>query len=236
MAVAVIHTITQKQCRSVNTWKPKTGHRCVTASEQYITIPNVPSHLCTHICMQRGKCSTINYNHVKRYCQLTSEDCQKFVKDFDFTVTPFSCWAKWVPVAKVMGEFRVQCATDSAKFVGRVVLQTDILLGTYTSKSRYTHVWKVQQNKIRLSSLMGEVLQTQPWCSAHWVPYIPGYPIPVGAVVGGYLGYPSNATYVIRGSGNKGCGYYDPETMGGYIGFSWSMVATDMDILVLQEI
>ena len=233
MAVAVIQTIAAKQCQSANTSTARTGHRCVTASEQYTAITNVPSHLCTHICMRQGNCSVINYNHEKRYYQLTSEDCQELIKDSEFTVTSFSCWAEWVPVAKAMDKFRVPCAKNSEYSVGRVVVQADILVGTHTRWTTYTHVSK---NGTRVSSRKGEVLQMQPWCSVHWTPYIPGNTIPVGAVVGGYLGNPSNTTYVISGKGKRSCGYYNPDTQLGYIVFPWSKIATNMDILVLRQI
>ena len=63
----------------------------VTISGQYTTIANVPSHLCTLNCMQRRGCNVINYNHTKRYCRMTPEDCQEIVEDSKFSVTlPFS--------------------------------------------------------------------------------------------------------------------------------------------------
>ena len=51
MAVAVIQTIAEKQCQSANTSTARTGHRCVTGSEQYTAITNVPSymHVYSHL-------------------------------------------------------------------------------------------------------------------------------------------------------------------------------------------
>ena len=129
VTVVVIYTVADDQCRSLNSQEPQTGHRCVTASESYTTTLHVPSHLCTHMCMQRGNCSVINCNHVKHYCQLTSEGCQKIVKGSDFTVTDFSC-LQWVASgAKVVGGMRIPCDTESAYFVSRLLYESDILVG-----------------------------------------------------------------------------------------------------------
>ena len=119
MTVTIIHTVVNDQCRLVNTHEPQTGHRCVTASESYIIIPNVPSHLCSHICMQRGSCNVINYNHEKGYCQLMSEKCRKIIKDpdFDFMVVDDMC---------------ISCDTKCSLFVSRLVRESSILV-----ESRY---------------------------------------------------------------------------------------------------
>ena len=185
MAVAMIYAVAEKQCRSMNTQEPKYGHRCVTASEHYTIIQNVPSHLCTHICMERENCYIINYNRAGLYCQLTSEVCLKFVEDPEFTVTDFSC-LKWVTFTNVVDEMLIICNEMFQSFASRLVLQSDILVGTFYAKGSYTFVWK---NGTGWKSWgdHGKVLQILPWCSAIWIPYVPGDPIPAGAVVGGYL-------------------------------------------------
>ena len=112
------------------------------------------------------------------------------------------------------------------------MLQTDILVGKYGNR-----IW-VSKNGALFSATNGEeILQLKPWCSASWVRYVPGDPIPTGAVVGGYVGDPSFETYIISGVANDGrkrCGYYNPETKLGYITAVVAEVTTDMDILVLQ--
>ena len=228
MAVAVIRTITEKQCQSMKTWDPKSGHRCVTASERYTTVSNVPPHVCTHICIQRGNCGVINYNDDMRYCQLSSEACQRVVEDSDFTVT-FQCLHTWVQYANVVDDMRVSCGISNSWFVARLVFEADVLVGKVSGN--YAHVRK---NGTIHSAKDPEVLQIRPWCSTKWIPYVPGDPIPAGAVVGGHVGNPPAQTYVINGEisgGRKSCGYYNPETK---LGYAVHGLTKEMDILVVQ--
>ena len=233
-----------EECREVTIKGTKADHRCVTLLEHYTTIQDVSSHLCTHVCMQRQNCKAVSYNREKRYCQLTSEECEKIVEDLQFTVTKFylppclpvtvSPCVQWVPVADVIDDMRITCDPTSHFYVGRLVLQEDIVVGKFATTR--TYVWK---NGVEYSSPAAtEVLQITPGCSANWVPYLPGDPIPNGTVFGGYLGDSCAGIPVISGvtSGdNKRCGYYNPETQLGYMVYFDPEVATEMDILVVQE-
>ena len=235
MAVAVTCITAKKQCRWVNTEEPRTDHRCVTASERYMTIQNVPSHLCFHICMELNNCTIINYNHEKRYCNLTSEDCQKTVEDSEFTVTILSC-LHWVSFENTVEDMCIPCDIYTASVVvGRLLFQKDILVGKHSMSERKTYVWK---NGTTFAAANTEVLQIMPWCAANWMTFVPGDPIPAGAVVGGYVGDPFVETYVITGvtrRGVKRCGYYNPETGLGYVvGSRGAEATTEMDILVLH--
>ena len=238
MAVAVIDTGALQQCWSVNTEEPKDGHRCVTVTERYTIVQNIPSHLCSHICMQqRGNCNTINYNHEGRYCQLTTEICLKIVEDPQFTVTDFSC-LQWVPLTNVEDEMLVSCSTNYRWSVSRLEHQSGFLVGTRYRTGNHMHVWGNGTNWYS-TGYNGEVPQALPWCSANLVPYVAGDPIPAVAVVGGYLGDALfTETYIIRGSnGNRviRCGYYDPGTKLGYVPYRELEFLTSIDILVLSE-
>ena len=235
MAVAVTCITAKKQCRWVNTEEPRTDHRCVTASERYMTIHNVPSHLCFHICMELNNCTIINYNHEKRCCNLTSEDCQKTVEDSEFTVTILSC-LHWVSFGNTVEDMCIPCDIYTASVVvGRLLFQKYILVGKHSMSERKTYVWK---NGTTFAAADTEVLQIMPWCAANWMTYVPGDPIPAGAVVGGYVGDPFVETYVITGVtkiGVKRCGYYNSETGLGYVvGSRGAEATTEMDILVLH--
>ena len=237
MSVVVIPIVAENKCLSVKIQKPKSGHRCVTTSQRYKTIPNIHSHLCTHLCMQRGNCSVINYNHERRYCQLTSDDCQRIIEDSEFTVTFFSC-LQWVRVEDIVDDMRIPCDTDSDYFVGRLVLHDDVLVGRYSRRSGYTRVWKSGDSFS--SDDDAQVLQKMKWCSVNWVPYNASDSVPVGAVVGGYVGAPTFETYIITGASagqGKVCGFYNPATELGYMALSSGpQFLTEMDILVLQKI
>ena len=236
--MAVIYTGALQQCLSVNTQEPKDGHRCVTVTERYAIIQNVYSYLCTHICMQqRANCDIINYNHERRYCQLTSETCLKIVEDPEFTVTDFSC-LQWVSLTNVEDEMLVSCNTNYRWSVSRLERQSGFLVGTRYSTGNHMYVWENVTNWWSLG-YNGDVLQILPWCSANWVSYVAGDPIPAGAAVGGYLGEdPSAETYIIRDSNDyrlKRCGYYDPDTKLGYVPHIEPDDLTDIDMLILWE-
>ena len=237
VAVLVTPTVTQAQCRAGTFQEQKTRYRCVT--DTYATITEIPEHLCTHVCMQKD-CSVINYNHEKRYCQLSTGVCKEMVVDPEFRVTYKQCTSavtmspciQWVPVAKVVVDKYVECQANKTWRVGRLVLSGDILVGKI--RSQYTYVWK--DGSIYKNVAETEVLQLQPGCTATWIPYTPGDPLPSGTVVGGYLGDPCYGTPVIRGlvaNNTYRCGYYNAETRLGYTVFYDPEVVTEMDILVL---
>ena len=185
--------------------------------------------------MQRGNCSVVNYNHVKHYCKLTYEDCVKIVEDSEFTVIAFSC-LHWVPAAEVVDDLRIQCEAPDNPFASRLAIQADILMGSYFNSLRRTYIWKNDTTGY-FCAANGEILLILPWCSASWVPFVTGDPIPVGAAVDGYLSYPSVETYVITGPKHemyKRCGYYNPDTKLGYAPFTQEKVITEMIILVIN--
>ena len=173
----------------------------------------------------------MNYNHEMHYCQLTSEACLRVVEDSEFTVTFYSLHT-WVQLEDVVGDMRVSCDARKEWFVGRLVVGSDVLVGN--AGNSYAYVWK---DGTQYSNSRAEVLQIMPWCSTKWVPYIPGDPIPAGAVVGGYVGNPPVEIYAIHGIINgvdKSCGFYNPETELGYAAYNGAHVTTEMDIPVLQ--
>ena len=240
LLVTVLTTNAKNHCKSVTFEAPRRGHRCITTSQRYIVIHNIPSHICTHNCMQRENCSLANYNHEKRYCQLSSEVCQEIEKNSEFTVTVtiYPC-VRWVPEAEVGNSTLVVCHENAKKgrnsYVARIKLQGDILVGRLVESQ--IGVWK---NGVKYETSEDiEVLQVMPKCSATWVPYTPGDPIPHDALVGGYLGDPSSGTPVINGvtrRGDKRCGFYNPATQLGYMVFTKAEAVIEMDILVIKEI
>ena len=237
----IMPSMAKDLCRAGAFQKPRRGARCV--AENYTTITHVPQHLCTHACMQKN-CSLINYNHEKHYCQLGFGGCQMVIVDPEFTVTTssfppvcqlltLSTCIQWVPVTEVQDDKAIRCEPRSPYRVGRLVLQTDILVGKFDSTE--TKAWK--EGAYYSNANETEVMQLQPGCSANWVAYTPGDPFPPCTVIGGYLGDPYTGTPVIRGLTSDGdsyrCGYYNSNTQLGYMIVGGPEVATEMDILVL---
>ena len=183
MAVAVIHVVANNQCRSVNTQEQQTGHRCVTASESYTAILNVPSHLCTHLCIQHGECSVINYNHEIHYCLLTSEHCRQIVEDSNYTVTDFS-YLQWVAGgANVMDDYEYSILHINAAFLEQTGVWIKYSGGKLLEVKQLYNFWENATRNQDFSTTNRDVLQMMPWCSADWVPFVTGDPIPDCAVV-----------------------------------------------------
>ena len=240
MMLLIIPGMAQDHCRAVTFQKPLRGYRCTT--ENYTTIMRVPKQQCTHLCMEKN-CTFINYKHTEHYCQMGFEDCAKMIADPEFTVTtttfpclPFtrSSCIHWVPISEVIDDKDIPCdPSDTRGRIGRLVLQSDILVGKFYTK--FTIAWRDGVSYRNANET--EVFQLEPGCSAVWVAYTPGDPLPDETVIGGYVGEPSNRTPIIRGLASNGisyrCGYYNPETQRGYIVHSRPEVVTEMYILVL---
>ena len=211
-----------------------------TDTIQFHKSPNIC--MCTHACMQRD-CSIVNYNHQKDDCQLSLESCEEVEVEPDFTVTYRTCLPvtinhciQWVSVANVLNGTGIACDPNSSYQVGRLVLQDDILVGEiHNVYLQYTEAWRDGTHYYNADET--EVLQLQPGCSAHWMPYIPGDPFPDRTVIGGYLGKRCKGIPIIRGLTSDGvkyrCGYYNSETQLGYMVYISPEIATEMDILVL---
>ena len=217
----IIPGLAQEQCRAVAFQKPRRGYRCVI--ENYATIPQVPQHLCTHICMQKN-CSFINFQHEKSYCQMSFGGCQKVIVDAEVTVTAvsfppeclpitISSCIQWVPIAEISVDKVIPCDPTSPRYrITRSVFRKDILVGKFHRGC--IEVWKNGGSYCKSDG--AEVLQLQLVCSANWVAYTPGDPFPAGTVIGGYLGDPFAGTPIIRGLTNERnvyrCGYYSSDT------------------------
>ena len=159
------------------------------------------------------------------------------VKDPDVTVTEFSC-LQWVSGDEnVVADKLVTCATTSFLFVARLEGESDILVGS--SDMAYIKIWKNVTENQYTEYNSGKVLQIQRWCSANWIPFVPGNPVPASAVVGGCLGDEHSVkTYVISGSTDTSytpCGYYNPDTKLGYVPYNEPEMITNMNILVLYK-
>ena len=237
-----------QQCQSGIFQEPRRGQRGVTGSENYTTIANIPAHICTHICMQRLNCSVINYNHVYGNCQFTSEGCRNTTEDPAFVVTALdfpeclpstvrSC-LQWVPATDIDDDLTTPCYGDFV--VARLVLPSDVLLGSFHRDQYGLRVWK--NSHFYTSAVEGEVLHIHPDCPSTWEHYTPGDPIPADAVIGGYLGDSCSGTPIIHGTTNGSrhvitrCGYYNPKTQQGFISFpAPANPVAQMNILTLYE-
>ena len=164
-------------------------------------------HVCAHICMQHQNCSVINFTTM---------------------FTESSC-LRCVPIEIAHKNFNVPCSHHT--FFGKLVLPTDIPVGSYLPSDFYIEVW----NNGPHSTGGKEALQIQSGCSTNWVHYIRSDPIPANALLGGYLGNPSIGTPIITESNHGNCGYYNVQEQRGYTNEGEISTSVSMHILVLNQ-
>ena len=231
--------------------EPFAGYRCITESENYRNIPNVHSHMCRHICVTSGDCSIVNYNRAKKLCLISSDPCIVLQKDTDYEVNYISnrkrdsCiqWVSNYNFAQAKPVTSMECDQYGALrpcYVGRRISPSHILPGKYHAQDSIAEegFWTVFDGQIYTNGAM-EILDVQADCQVTWMSLTAGDPVPINAVVGGYVESSDFMLYVIRGKiqrdGNMFTvfGYYDPATEKGYLEYFGVRVLTVMDVLIL---
>ena len=64
-------------------------YRCVTETEEYTNITNIPSHICTYQCMQRHGCPIVTHNTRQNTCSLSKDGCLELQRGDSFQVIIF---------------------------------------------------------------------------------------------------------------------------------------------------
>ena len=142
--------------------------------------------------------------------------------------TESSC-LRCVPIENAHNNFNVPCSHHT--FFGKLVLPTDIPVGSYFPSDFYIEVW----NNGSHSTGGKEALQIQAGCSTDWVHYTRGDPIPANALLGGYLGNPSIRTSIITESNHGNCGYHNVQAQRGYTSEGEISTSVSLYILVLNQ-
>ena len=239
-----------KTCVTKYTNAALDGYRCIMATEMYRNVTDVRPHMCTHICMTSKDCSITIYNIPGKFCLIGKDACIALQKDTDYQVRYISIrkrgsCIKWVSKFDfIQGNFvaSTECDVNGAQrpcYVGRLKLPTNILPGKYHLGTNGPEgVWTILNGRGYTIGNM-EVLDVQYGCLVTWMPFNSGDPVPLGAVVGGYLASRDSKLYVMRGmvqhAGNMYTvfGYYDDATEKGYLEYFGARIVMEMDILIL---
>ena len=233
-------------CHHKITRPPLYGYRCVTETEEYISLTNIQQHLCTHQCMQRYDCRIINYNTRQRTCFLSQDGCVQLQRDGSFqvnvlgTISRSECLQWQSPPPSGSGDFSVvqsdMCHQSQVCSVGRLKVGNFILPGKYLHSSGV--LFQVL-NGAEVGNGVKEILTVHHECQVVWMPFTASNTLPVGAIAGGHLDGGS-ALYSARARAGRTLtplGFYYPfVTALGYLPYNGVHEITVMEILVLLRI
>ena len=219
----------------------RTGVRCVIKNNSYGTSQGY--HQCIKDCLRKD-CPFVNYNEVKKSCELSQQDCSSLILDDRYNLTAFSPLAalclEWVPAMESDTANLIpvsQCHEDAifdVCYVGRLISGSHTLPGKYNGVD-YS-LWSSFNGQPYGGGVKEVLTVNTNCCQVAWIPYTAGNVIPIRAVVGGFLTTGSAAKlYVIRGQAVSLTliGYYDPNTELGYLEYHGVHESTEMEMLVV---
>ena len=224
------------------------GYRCITNTENYTTIANIPSHICTHQCMTRSSCFLVNYNFANRICLLSEEACVFMIRDGAFRTSHYhkikpskQCvyWTLMETEDRTRSIWSKPCAESPNECqVGRVTWSSEMSSGKYQPHKPQTVVVMGRYSRVcphaASPGCVAEVLQVLPGCYVTWLSFnATTDPVPSFAIQGGYLNG-GIKQFVIRVFINGGAiyGVYK-DGFAGYVPHKGIKTFYDMELLTL---
>ena len=145
----------------------------------------------------------------------------------------------WVPISASNPTDSLVPSSDNANVTYRYIgcTKSEVSGNLVIGKSNGREI-EYLENKSRVRSTTGHVLEQMQHCNLNWVTYNAGYAIPEGAVVNDYSDDPSYVLYVIRSTYNEDnntpVGYYDTNATTGFIsGTVNKLEVTEMEMLII---
>ena len=215
---------------------PNVGYACPTDGRH--TLKSSARHCILH-CLQTQVCSGLNYNRSGELCVLLPAPCTIAPRKEGMEYTVFTgrnhdqC-LKWVPVAEInLSSDRV--VESSEGFLAcRLKIKNATIPGHYGK--HWNMCWATDGNGQRASrSHPSEMLTIASECTAGWVNYTAGTPLPPSVIVAGrsyagdnlYVAMLRNPPYIITG-------YYDVGAGMGYTSVDQTVYQyRKMDLLIL---
>ena len=239
------HNIGALGCTHFENVEYRKGFRCRTDKNIFNNLTDITHHDCTHRCMTLQGCILVNYNMEQRYCSLSNEVCLEYIADYGFVVAYFgskeAMCVKWVSYT-LYDYANAIVALNCADLIypncalGRLKTPFGHLLpGNFFDSGIIPMIKTVFHTGVTTSGEK-EVLNIQDGCRVIWVNYTAHEPLPVGAIVGGYMvGDGRNDLYVMRAlfNGFHSFGYYNPVTALGYAVYTGGHSVISMELLVV---
>ena len=221
------------------------GYRCITNTENYTVIANIPSHICNHQCMTRSSCFLVNYDFANNMCLLSEEACTLMIRDeasrtgHFHKIKPRGECVYWTPMGtedKARSIWSRPCADSVNECqVGRLTKNSEVSTGKYQPhKPQVVAIFDGFAKLCRTPDCDPEVLQVHPDCYVAWLSFNSTTdPVPPIAVQGGYL-TGGIRQFVMRVFlfGNAIYGVYMDGAIG-YVPHQEKKIFHDMELLVV---
>ena len=221
------------------------GYRCITNTDNYTMIGNIPSHICNHQCMTRSSCFLVNYCFANSTCFLSEEACIYMIRDEVFRtshfhkIKPSRTCVYWTPMGtedKARSIWSRPCAESVNECqVGRLTRVSGVSIGKYQPhRPMVVAVFDGSSSGCSSPDCDPEVLQIHPDCDVTWLSFNATTDrVPSIAVQGGYL-TSGIKQFVMRVFlyGNAIYGVYKDGFVG-YVPHLGVKTFADMELLVL---
>ena len=219
---------------------PNVGMYCPMPS---LFSSKIPLHHCKLNCIHSSQCVALNYNESDGTCIELSSPCVQADKDPTMLYMMFNkreqrhCFT-WIVRKHLMAKHtRLLYNTFGDVKVARIIYQTGFYPAYLSANGARCYTGTGTQ-KLSSKKYVCEVLVLSPSCTAAWVPYEAGQPIPTGAKTAGPT-MDGEATYPVMFAPNGNpdkyrIGYYTVANGYGTIIYSHALhYATTMKMLVL---
>ena len=178
------------RCHSFDFYLPPEGRYCTTGGSE---LSDMPRHQCQLICLHSKRCVAFNYDTAVDKCTFFHTPCPLAHDDLAmeyhiFTEKPAHQCSKWVPYTAGGNLGKRIIESDSAgRVVSRLKYNGHDIPGYLYEPTHFCHTGLGTTRIDSSSSVPCELLYIADDCTAFWVPYTAGQPIPKKAVVGGHM-------------------------------------------------
>ena len=166
---------------------------------------NMGFHQCEYLCLQSVNCAAFNHNATDDECTLLRNPCPLAQRDPEmvysiFSETPVHQCPRWIPYTSGDDiDDRMIASQTGAQMVSRIMYNGNYLIGYEFIRARrcFTYNTVADQVVASGSSAPCERLRIADDCTAFWIPYTAGDPLPEKAVTGGRMAS-GDAAYVVK--------------------------------------
>ena len=190
MAATIVTYVMQAidaRCHSFDFYLPAKGRYCSTGGS---ALSDMPRHQCISICLHFKRCVAFNYDMTVDKCTFFHTPCplaheNSAMEYHIFTEKPAHQYSQWVPytAGDDLNE-RIIESDGAERVVGRLKYDGNDIPGYLYEPSGRCQLGLGATRIDSSSSVPCELLYIADDCTAFWVPYTIGQPIPKKAVVG----------------------------------------------------
>ena len=225
----------EANCHSFDFYLPPVGRYCDANGS---ALSSMTFHQCKYICIQYANCAAVNYNSTDGKCTFLYKPCPLAheapgMEYLVFTKTPAHQCSQWLPYTSPDAvDARMITSQTGVLMVSRIKYNGNYIIGyEYIPYGKcFTYTTVDEKIVSSGSSVPCERLRIADGCTAFWISYTAGDPVPARAVTGGRM-FSGEVAYVIKFDILHGgatviiSGYYTegaPEAVSAYLGIRTS--------------